>query len=51
MDPLIEAFETLASARVTLSARSEAAFSDLVHPVHRHGRAFGWAVGAATYES
>ncbi len=27
MDPVIEAFEMLASARVTLSARSEAAFS------------------------
>jgi hypothetical protein len=44
----IEAFEMLARASVALSARSEAAFSDLVDPVHQRGRVFGWEVQATT---
>ena len=48
MDPVIEAFEMLARARVTLSERAEAAFSDLAHPVHQRGRVFGWEVRATT---
>ena len=37
MGPAIEAFETLARARVTLGTRHVAQFGDLVHPVHRRG--------------
>jgi len=42
MDPTIEAFEILAARWVTLSTRAVCAYSDLVHPVHRAGRVFGW---------
>lgn len=49
MDPAIEAFETLASRLVKLSERCVATYSDLVHPVHRAGRVFGWSIeGIAT---
>jgi hypothetical protein len=44
MDPAIEAFETLARERVALGPRCLAQFDDLVHPVHRAGRVFAWAV-------
>ena len=44
MDPAIEAFETLASERVILSGRHEAAYDHLVHPVHQRGRVFAWEV-------
>lgn len=44
MDPAIEAFEVLASRLVKLGARSVATYSDLVHPVHRAGRVFGWTL-------
>jgi hypothetical protein len=42
MDPVIEAFETLALKKVMLSQRFEDGFEDLVHPVHQRGRVFGW---------
>ena len=42
MDPAIEAFEVLAGRQVVLGPRAVAAYSDLVHPVHQHGRVFGW---------
>jgi hypothetical protein len=44
MDPAIDAFELLARARVTLRDRYVASYVDLVHPVHRYGRVFGWEV-------
>jgi hypothetical protein len=44
MDPAIEAFETLAGRWVDLGSRAEAAYEDLVHPIHRAGRVFGWEV-------
>jgi hypothetical protein len=44
MDPVIEAFETLARSRVYLVGRAEASFADLIHPVHQRGRVFGWEV-------
>lgn len=47
MDPAIEAFECLASRWVRLGSRTFAAYSDLVHPVHRKGRVFGWELFAA----
>lgn len=44
MDPAIEAFEVLAARWVTLGTRAVGAYADLVHPVHRTGRVFGWEV-------
>jgi len=44
LDPAIDAFELLAREKVELGRRAEARFDDLVHPVHRHGRVFGWAL-------
>jgi hypothetical protein len=44
MDPAIEAFEVLAARWVTLSARAVHAYSNLVHPIHRAGRVFGWEI-------
>ena len=44
MDPAIEAFEALAGRWVDLGSRAEAAYEDLVHPIHRAGRVFGWEV-------
>ena len=44
MDPAIEAFETLASERVTLGDRHAAVYNQLVHPVHQRGRVFAWEV-------
>jgi hypothetical protein len=44
MDPAIEAFETLARRNVNRGPRVTAGYSDLVHPVHREGRVFGWEV-------
>jgi hypothetical protein len=38
----IEAFELLARAKVELGPRASAAYADLVRPVHRAGRVFGW---------
>jgi len=48
MDPAIEAFEALASERVVLGDRHEAAYDHLVHPVHRRGRVFAWKVVRAS---
>jgi hypothetical protein len=48
MDPAIEAFETLASERVVLGDRHEAAYDHLVHPVHQRGRRFAWEVMSRT---
>src|SRR5215471_6965676 len=42
MDPAIEAFETLASERVTLGDLHQAGYDRLVHPVHQRGRVFAW---------
>jgi hypothetical protein len=42
MDPAIEAFEVLAARLVRLGVRAEAAYEDLIHPIHRAGRVFGW---------
>lgn len=44
MDPAIESFELLASARVRLGPRETAGFDNLVHPIHQRGRVFGWEV-------
>jgi hypothetical protein len=42
MDPAIEAFEVLVRHRFKLSSRYEASTGGLIHPVHQHGRVFGW---------
>jgi hypothetical protein len=44
MDPAIEAIELLARAKAMLGKREERAFDDLVHPVHKRGRVFGWEI-------
>jgi hypothetical protein len=44
MDPVINAFEALASRQVKLADSAVASFNGLVHPVHRRGRVFGWQV-------
>ncbi|HYO04762.1 MAG TPA: hypothetical protein VET27_23965 [Mycobacterium sp.] len=46
MDPAIEAFEMLAARRVNLTRAAPAALSDLIHPVHKKGRVFGWEITA-----
>lgn len=46
MGPAIEAFEHLASERVTLLSRFESRFEGLIHPVHRQGAVFAWEVSA-----
>jgi hypothetical protein len=46
MDPAIEAFETLASERVILGQRHEAAHGHLMHPVHQRGRVFAWEIAS-----
>ena len=50
LDPAVEAFETLARARVRLGKKYMAGFADLIHPIHRAGRVFGWEIiqGSAT---
>lgn len=45
VDPLIEAFETLADRTVELGPRYEVDVGALVHPVHAAGRVFGWRIG------
>jgi hypothetical protein len=40
----VASFERLASERVRLSTRATADFSDLVRPIHRQGRVFGWEI-------
>jgi hypothetical protein len=44
MDPAIDAFGVLASRQAKFADRAEASFDELVHPVHRRGRVFGWQV-------
>ena len=44
MDPAIEAFELLARQKVILGNRAVGSYQDLIHPVHRAGRVFGWEV-------
>lgn len=44
LDPVIDAFECLASELVRLGPRTCARFQGLIHPVHRHGRVFAWEV-------
>jgi hypothetical protein len=44
LEPAIEAFELLARSKVTLGERCVAQFDELVHPVHRAGRVYGWEV-------
>jgi hypothetical protein len=45
MDPVIEAFQALASQRVVLGGRHTASYDHLVHPVHDRGRIFAWEIG------
>jgi hypothetical protein len=44
LEPVVDAFECLASKTAHLSKRYMAAFSDLIHPVHRAGAVYAWTV-------
>jgi hypothetical protein len=45
LDLAIDAFEALASAaKHRLTPRVTTRFADLIHPVHRSGRVFGWEI-------
>jgi hypothetical protein len=46
LEPVIDAFETLATKCVTLSTASRATFGRLVHPVHQQGAVYAWTVAA-----
>ena len=48
MDPAIDAFETLANRLVQLGPRCVGSYDNLVHPVHRQGRVFGWELSPIT---
>jgi len=41
----IDAFESLALRRVSMSTRRTTAFEGLMHPVHRSGKVFAWEIG------
>jgi hypothetical protein len=47
MDPVIDAFEALATVRARLGPRRTASFNGLIHPVHRQGRVFAWELASA----
>lgn len=44
LEPTVAAFEVLAGRGGALGPRVAAAFSGLIHPVHRRGAVFGWAL-------
>ena len=44
MEPAIEAFEVLANYSVELSPRVESQVDNLIHPVHKRGKVFGWEI-------
>ena len=44
LEPVIDAFEYLASKSVRLSQRYMTAFSELVHPVHQAGAVYAWTI-------
>jgi hypothetical protein len=46
LEPVIDAFETLASKVVRLSGATRATFVDPVHPVHQCGAVYAWTVAA-----
>jgi hypothetical protein len=46
LEPVIDAFEYLASKTSLLSQRCTATFSDLIHPVHQDGAVYAWTVQA-----
>jgi hypothetical protein len=42
LGPAIQAFEILANAQIGLGPRCVAGYDDLIHPIHAHGKVFGW---------
>jgi hypothetical protein len=46
LQPVIDAFETLASKVVKISSPSKGLFSGLMHPVHNRGAVYAWSVAA-----
>ena len=45
LEPLVSAFEVLASREVDLGARVSASFDGLIHPVHQEGKVMAWELG------
>lgn len=44
MEPLIEAFETLAGQQGGLGPRIQASFEGLIHPIHSKGWVYAWGL-------
>jgi hypothetical protein len=44
LDPVMDAFRTLAALRVRLVDTASAPFDGLVHPIHRRGATYGWEI-------
>ena len=42
LEPLVSAFETLATRAIGLGPRESATFDGLIHPVHKSGAVFAW---------
>jgi predicted DNA-binding protein (UPF0251 family) len=40
----IEAFETLAARKVHMGSKVSADFRNLIHPIHKKGKVFGWKI-------
>jgi hypothetical protein len=48
LEPAIEAFEALATTKVSLGGRQTARLGGLIHPVHSSGAVFAWEVEQQT---
>jgi len=44
LEPLVEAFETLASRHLQIGERVRVGFDGLVHPVHQRGVVMAWEI-------
>ena len=44
LEPMIDAFERLATAVVQIGERHSASFDGLIHPVHTSGAVFAWEI-------
>ena len=44
LEPLVSAFETLATRAIGLGPRESATFDGLIHPVHKSGAVFAWEI-------
>jgi hypothetical protein len=44
LEPVMDAFATLAAKHVHLVNAAVAPFQGLIHPIHRRGATFGWEI-------